>query len=279
LFTKTNRSIVATSVGIIILTVGFDLTFFTLVSATITEIVVDAGWFIMVTGFSLVLYSRLYLMNAHPRLLKFVLLLMLVDSLIVYPIAFTSQALPSLKVGGAVYEISYKLEIIWTFQEVVISTLYIYLFRRFLRSGEYGRPHRAKRTYYLLCAAQVLILISDVVLTYTRYSNEILAKRTIQTFIYAVKIRFEFVVLNRLVYTGPILAIETARSTGEAQFPGEIQRSDAVQCSGAIENPDLENNICSSSQTVVEDASSEQRSSMEEIERRYLGRFRVDGLV
>jgi hypothetical protein len=259
--THADRSIVVTSFGIILLTIAFDLTFFTLISSTITETLVDFGWLIMETGFSLVLYSRLHLVNAHPRLLKAVLLLILVDSLIVYPIAFTSQALPSLKVGGAVYEVSYKLEIVWTIQEVILSSLYIYLFRRFLGDGESEESRRVKRTYYLLCAAQVLILVSDAVLTYTRYSNEILAKRTIQTFIYAVKIRFEFVVLNRLIYSGPRLSVNEVRRTGE------------------VRNAQQEIDISNSSSTAGEGCQREQRSSMEETERRYLGRFRADDLV
>jgi hypothetical protein len=67
--------------------------------------------------------------------------------------------------------------------------------------GMGGRALEARRrqTFWLLIAAQIIILSCDVIMTTLLYLDLFLARLAIMGFIYAVKLNIEFLVLNRLV--------------------------------------------------------------------------------
>jgi hypothetical protein len=112
-------------------------------------------------------------------------------------------------------------EVVFSVQEVFLSSLYIWLYWRFMDqgsgsgSGNDGRgdgkagdvgggrlERRRRQTFWLLIAAQIIILSCDIILTTLLYLELFLARLSVMGFIYAIKLNIEFLVLNRLVGGG-----------------------------------------------------------------------------
>src|ERR1700753_1405648 len=69
-----DRSLTITALGIIAKTIGLHVSVYSRFrSSTFLAIFVTFGWAIMLTGSSLVLYSRLYLILPNPKLLRIIL--------------------------------------------------------------------------------------------------------------------------------------------------------------------------------------------------------------
>jgi hypothetical protein len=119
----------------------------------------------MGTGFSLVLYSRLHLVLPNPKLLRIILVVIVVVGIVV-------QA-PTVIVGGVYAKIGAATlvkadhiftyyEILLSLQEAFLSTLYIYLFVKFIRQGDSKRPKETKKVLILLVAAEATIISCDL---------------------------------------------------------------------------------------------------------------------
>jgi hypothetical protein len=112
-FKTKNRSITATAFGIILTTVAIDLTSFTLPPALLGGTINYVGGVFTVTGFSLVLYSRLHLVTSYFQALRILLRVVLLIGVLVYVPTFVSGYLPNLVMGEKIYKIAYRLEIVF----------------------------------------------------------------------------------------------------------------------------------------------------------------------
>ncbi|KAG4412772.1 hypothetical protein IFR04_014087 [Cadophora malorum] len=163
-------SLLAASWGIPIHAIGFLLKFFRLCrNDTANVAVITVGWFAMVTGQSVVLYSRLHLIVRDGNKIRWVLVLIIVDFFLFHipPTvlnfgANSTNPQPFL----APFSIYEKIQITaFSMQEFIISALYIWEARKMLQSIA-----RVKRE-----EARTSCIIS-----------------------YAVKLKLEFAILNRL---------------------------------------------------------------------------------
>jgi hypothetical protein len=107
------RSLFATAWGIILLTVAFDLKLFALVGSTLLEILIAAGWVPMVTGFSMILYSRLHLITHNRRVLQICLGFIIFDGIIVHIPGVVSGFITG-PAGAKFYKYASSLEIIFS---------------------------------------------------------------------------------------------------------------------------------------------------------------------
>jgi hypothetical protein len=174
----------------------------------------------MVTGFSLVLYSRLHLVLFRSTRLHLILCVIIINGLVVHTPNVVSLFISDSKLFHGVS----MAEVVFSVQEVFLSSLYIWLYWRFMDQGsspaqsgsESGSGNDAKgrekegvrgggleghrrRTLWLLIAAQIIILSCDIIMTTLLYLELFLARLAVMGFIYAVKLNIEFLVLNRLV--------------------------------------------------------------------------------
>lgn len=115
--------------------------------------------------------------------------------------------------------------------------------------------------------AQAVIIICDVLIIILNYQRLILLRTMIYPFLYALKLEFEFVVLNRLIYI---------TQQGQNQSPVVLSQDTC-----RTEKLDLENGsiteIHSSTPVSLSSPGSdgielERNCTMDEMERRYLGR-------
>jgi hypothetical protein len=293
-----DRSLVITSLGIILETAAFTFGLFEAINGTIGTIVFGIGWPFMVTGFSFVLYSRLHLVVQSSNLLRCLLAIIVMDAILIqFPLFILSfigapQYVAFLKVARFLSH----FEIIFSVQEVIFSSLYIIFFLRFVNQGGSHGSKSLKRTLQLLITAELIIIVCDITVNILLYLNLYIPRKIILPFVYAIKLQIEFLVLNRLV--GSRQNMDTRLHDDGADWGIKNTLPDISQshtrlgiCSRCSSSPpgSLEKNMesfgpmltitTSCKGTKVRETKRDDQDSIEELERRYLGRFVVDGAV
>ncbi|CRG88983.1 hypothetical protein PISL3812_06018 [Talaromyces islandicus] len=189
--------------GVIPYSVGFLLKFFTDTNVWISVTILTIGWWVMVTGQSLVLYSRLHLVLRDQRRLTHVLY-MIFTSIIIFHLptsilTYGSNAhstTASRFIDG--YNIMEKIQLTgFTIQEAIISGLYLYETARLLRLANNPQSHR--RIQIQLIGINVLIIFMDLVLLGFEYASEYAVQTTLKGAVYSLKLKLEFAVLGKLV--------------------------------------------------------------------------------
>jgi hypothetical protein len=196
-------SLLISSWGIIFHAVGFLLKFFQLCTNEYINVgLISVGWFAMVTGQSIVLYSRLHLIVRDTRKIRWVLCLIVVDFFLFHipPTvlnfgANSSNPEPFLT-PFAVYE---KIQITaFSTQECIISALYIWEARKMLKSLPNVKLGEARNVMIHLIFVNVFIMLMDITLLGTEYANQYSIETTYKSLLYSIKLKMEFAILNRL---------------------------------------------------------------------------------
>ncbi|RMJ21456.1 hypothetical protein PHISP_07676 [Aspergillus sp. HF37] len=219
-------SFLTSSWGIAIYSVGFVLKDFNLARSIsyfyVTLIIV--GWCAMVTGQSMVLYSRLHLIVRHHIMLRFVLGMIIVDAIlfqittIVLCYGANSALYHRFATPYAVFE---RIQVVVFFiQESIISGLYVYKTCTLLRAdggiteahGEAGR-----RLMLHLIYMNVIVVALDTSIIALEFSGRYASQTAVKAFIYSVKLKLEFDILNQLV------ELVDRSSTSNSQFSRGVQ--------------------------------------------------------
>lgn len=201
-------SFLASTWGIAIYAIGFILKDFDLANSIsyfyVTLIVV--GWCMMVTGQSLVLYSRLHLIMRNRLILRSILGMIIVNAIILHIPTMVlcyganSPLYPRFTIPYAVYE---KVQLsIFFVQECIISGLYVYETCKLLRSeGTVSEIHgeAGQKLLLHLVYMSVIVVGLDISILILEYAGEYASQTAIKGFIYSVKLKLEFNILNRLV--------------------------------------------------------------------------------
>ncbi|GFG11165.1 hypothetical protein IFM61606_01535 [Aspergillus udagawae] len=197
--------LISSSIGLIPYSIGFLLKFFQLTDQTwLSVTLITVGWWCMVTGQSIVLYSRLHLVLRNPRILRRVLTMILVDA-VIFHVPTTVLTYGSNMAGPATapayirgYNVMEKIQMTgFCLQELIISALYIWETIRMLRLD----PDRGKRKImYQLVAINLIIIVMDLGLLVVEYMNKYIMETMLKGVIYSIKLKLEFAVLGKLVY-------------------------------------------------------------------------------
>jgi hypothetical protein len=196
-------SLLVASWGIPFHAVGFLLKFFQICSNEYVNVaLIVVGWYAMVTGQSIVLYSRLHLLVRDGRKIRWILALIVVDFFLFHipPTillfgANSSNPEPFLT-PFAVYE---KIQITaFSTQEFIISALYIWEARKTLQSISSIKRDEARRVMIHLIFVNILMILMDITLLGTEYANEYSIETTYKSTLYSIKLKLEFAILNRL---------------------------------------------------------------------------------
>ncbi|KAL9595342.1 MAG: hypothetical protein Q9219_006496 [cf. Caloplaca sp. 3 TL-2023] len=162
------------------------------------------GWWGMVTGQSLVLYSRLHLVIRSPKILRSVLI-MIVFNFCVFQMPTTvltfgsNQPHHPASTFLQIYNVYERIQlIVFTLQELTISILYIRAaFKMLLPDDPTGETRAVTRKF--LIYLNVLCIVLDIAFVGEVYSGEWVYKTGTQSLAYAIKLTIEFVVLNKLM--------------------------------------------------------------------------------
>ncbi|CAI7647338.1 unnamed protein product [Penicillium glandicola] len=179
---------ISSSVGLIPYSLGFLLKFFKITDNIpwLPVTLLTIGWWCMVTGQSVVLYSRLHLVLSNRRALRRVLIMIVINAVILH-LPTTALTYGANMTHGATlvpwekgYNIMEKIQMTgFCLQEFIISGLYIWETVRMLRLD----PDRTKRKIqYQLLGINFIIIILDLGV------------------IYSIKLKLEFAVLGKLIH-------------------------------------------------------------------------------
>ncbi|KAI9367004.1 hypothetical protein BJX61DRAFT_370649 [Aspergillus egyptiacus] len=197
--------LVSSSIGLVPYSLGFLLKFFNLTSATWLSVTfITIGWYCMVTGQSIVLYSRLHLVLPNPRILRRVLAMIIVNVIILHlptTVLTYGSNLTGQETGVGFrngYNIMEKIQMTgFCIQEFILSALYIWETSRMLRLD----PDRGKRKImYQLVAINLIIIGLDIGLLVVEYMDYYIMETMIKGVVYSVKLKLEFAVLGKLVF-------------------------------------------------------------------------------
>ncbi|KAK6953009.1 hypothetical protein Daesc_005306 [Daldinia eschscholtzii] len=193
-------SVLATTWGLSIRAVGFLLKFCVpQANWILTYVLSEVGWVVMVTGFSIVLWSRLHLViPPSTRILRFVLAMIIVDGFLFHVPTVVFQYFMSNAATHARYlpymDVMERVQVLaFSVQETVISSIYIWGTLQMLKLS---LNSKAKNTLAFLIIVQVAVVLADIPVIVLDYCNYFTLKAVIHSFIYAFKLQIEFVVLN-----------------------------------------------------------------------------------
>lgn len=188
--------------GVIPHAIGYLLEFWTIGPLWLGLTISTIGFYIMIPGQSVVLYSRLHLVVQNPKVLRGVLYLIIVDAVILLipttVLTFSSAYVGSLTIVAA-YNVMERLQLAWfCAQEFLISGIYIYETINLLRLMPHRDSNRNQIMYELL-AINLIIILMDVALLVLEYIGLYPLQTTLKSAVYSVKLKLELGVLGKLV--------------------------------------------------------------------------------
>ncbi|CAI7649285.1 unnamed protein product [Penicillium discolor] len=185
------------------------------------------GFYVMVPGQSLVLYSRLHLVVNDNKVLRFVLWLIIIDAIILLipttVLTFCASFVgnPSMIFG---YNVMERMQLAWfCAQEILISGIYIVETVKLLRMMP-DKDRRRSRIMYELLTINFVIISLDICLLLVEYIGLYSLQTTLKAMVYSIKLKLEFGVLGKLVDL-----VQTHRSqptsSEHEEYPGFVDPS------------------------------------------------------
>ncbi|KAJ5894194.1 hypothetical protein N7495_005885 [Penicillium taxi] len=194
---------ISSSVGLIPYSLGFLMKYFELTTATWLPVtLITIGWWCMVTGQSIVLYSRLHLVLANQRVLRRVWIMIFIDAVALHipttVLTYGCNLYPSHQAFLTGYTTMEKIQMTgFCVQEVILSALYIWETVRMIRLD----PDPAKRKIqYQLIIVNLVIIVMDLGLLVAEYMNYYIFETMLKGAIYSIKLKLEFAILGKLVH-------------------------------------------------------------------------------
>ncbi|KAI9799091.1 MAG: hypothetical protein M1833_004285 [Piccolia ochrophora] len=167
---------------------------------TVNTILSSFGWWGMVSGQSLVLYSRLHLVVRNPRILRAVFV-MIIFNFCVFQVPTTIMTFGSNQENPGVwlkiYNVYERIQlIVFTLQETIISIIYIRAAIHMLQPSD---PDDSRHVKKFLIYLNVLCIVLDIAFVAEVYSGEWVYKTGTQSLAYSIKLTIEFIVLNKFL--------------------------------------------------------------------------------
>ncbi|KAL5402354.1 hypothetical protein PMIN03_010738 [Paraphaeosphaeria minitans] len=211
-------SLTLASFGVIPYVLGFMIEYFRLSYLSLGTAIDTVGWILMVTGQSVVLYSRLWLVfgNNHKRLLKMIKWMIIFNgstfhgltAIVVYGSRFGRKTAGF----GKAYDAIERIQMcVFFLQEVILSGLYIWKAIDIIQTSDRKRSHHIM---WQLFSINVIIIVLDIALLAMEFSSQHVAQQTIKGLIYCIKLKFELAILNKLVDVSTVHARANALTLG-----------------------------------------------------------------
>ncbi|RAH57921.1 integral membrane protein [Aspergillus piperis CBS 112811] len=158
------------------------------------------GWCGMITGHSLVLWSRLHLVLQDPTILRYLLRLIILDDILLQiPITVLLYGTVSThwRLFNDGYNIMERIQLVgFCLQEGLLSGLYVWEAAKLLRL----RPEdRHRRILAQLIGINILVLILDIAVVGIQYAGYYALQVMFKPVAYSIKLKLEYAILGRLV--------------------------------------------------------------------------------
>ncbi|KFY31986.1 hypothetical protein V493_00621 [Pseudogymnoascus sp. VKM F-4281 (FW-2241)] len=196
-------SMLVASWGIMIHAIASLLRFFSLAPNFPMCVVIVIGWYAMVTGQAVVMYSRLHLVVYNQKIIRWVLIMIITNFGILHipvTILFFGSNLQDSKRFITPFNIYERIQLAGFFvQEFIISLLYIVEAIRVLRPVLAIKGPTERQVIRHLILVNIVIVVMDVTLLVTEYTNNFEIQTTYKTVVYSIKLKMEFEILNKLL--------------------------------------------------------------------------------
>jgi hypothetical protein len=194
-------SLLIASFGVIPYVVGWLIVYFSLTHNYVGFIIDSYGWVTMVTGQSVVLYSRLHLVLKNENILRVVKWMIIFDAVVFH--TMTTVVLFGSSIGdeqgpfNQSWKVIEKLQMTaFCIQEFIISGLYVWETIRLL---QIVRKKGTIRVMWQLFIINVIIIAMDIALLALEYRNLRTLEQAFKVVIYSFKLKLEFAILGKLV--------------------------------------------------------------------------------
>ncbi|KAJ3530318.1 hypothetical protein NM208_g9381 [Fusarium decemcellulare] len=163
-----------------------------------------AGWVCMVSGQSMVLWSRLHLVLRNRKWLRLILWMIIIDGIIchgaIIPMVYGSfSSSPEMWVKP--YSVMEKIQVtVFFIQETILSGFYIGETVKLMKlERSVGNGGVSRRLMKHLIFINILIIILDITILALEYANQYEYQTSYKSFVYSTKLKLEFTILNRLI--------------------------------------------------------------------------------
>ncbi|KAH8670705.1 hypothetical protein BGZ61DRAFT_362773 [Ilyonectria robusta] len=195
-------SMIAAATGIPAHAIAFLLRYYRVASSVAMGAFSILGWCLMVTGQSLVLWSRLHLVVDNPVKIRLVLAMIILNAVALHIPETVIFILLQTNPGSYLhaFRIYERVEIvIFSMQEAIISGLFLWEGYRSFRPVIVLRGAEGRKIVAQLSALFLVNVLLDSVLVILEYTNNFELETACKPFIYSVKLKVEFILLNRLL--------------------------------------------------------------------------------
>ncbi|EME80495.1 uncharacterized protein MYCFIDRAFT_14397, partial [Pseudocercospora fijiensis CIRAD86] len=200
-------SLLVSGVAIIPYSLGFLLKFMNITTGSaqwLAVVLLTVGWYPMITGQAVVLWSRLHLIvtgKKGERILFWTKCMIVIDAVCLHipttVLTFGANGSVHTHVFETGYNIMEKIQMIGFFlQEVTLSSIYIVetvtLLRTSLQPG-------TRKTMKQLIFINVVIILMDLALLGLECASLYILETLLKGVIYSIKLKLEFAILSKLV--------------------------------------------------------------------------------
>jgi hypothetical protein len=164
---------------------------------------VSVGWVPMVTGQSLVLYSRLHLIFRNPFWLRMVLIMILTNAFVLHVptiiLMYGANSSPN-NSWAYPYDIYEKVQVtMFCLQEFIISAIYVKTCYSFFDAENSLYGDAIRKMHHHLLLVNVVVILLDLPILALEYTGFYDLQPAYKAFVYSVKLKIEFRILNELV--------------------------------------------------------------------------------
>jgi hypothetical protein len=234
-------SILFASFGILPYCLGWLVVYFDLTRDFIGMIIETIGWVLVISGQSVVLYSRLHLIITDIKLLRGVLIMIVINGLIWvrthsqrahFPLTNIKHTTMTVLLFGSeyspqdnrrgfnnIFNIMEKISMCCFYlQELIISGLYLWKSVDILKTA-FGNT---RNMLYKLFAINFVIVMMDVTLMVIEFHDWYVWEQGIKLVTYSVKLKLEFAVLSELIEFVRNRSGTAARPTKNSQYQSTL---------------------------------------------------------
>ncbi|KAI0836174.1 hypothetical protein F5Y06DRAFT_111160 [Hypoxylon sp. FL0890] len=198
-------SMLVACAGILIQEISASLRVLQLAPNLPMAVITSLGWWMMTTGQSVVLYSRLHLVISYPRKLRWVLVMIATTFFTCQlPTTITfigMNATPKNHPGifTPAFNVFKMMQLAaFTLQESTISSLYLYAFNATSKPIRIVREAKVRNLLLQMLGLFIVVVTLDVTLMVTEYIGHFQIQTTLKAAVYSIKLKVELFVLNNL---------------------------------------------------------------------------------
>lgn len=232
-------SLLVASFGLLPYSIGWLIGYFQLTNNWVGFGINNVGWVTIITGQSVVLYSRLHLVVRNENILRAVKWMIIVDAVVLHVSTIVVHLGSNLGHHEAefrrAWDVVERIQMTgFCLQEFIISGIYVWKTMELLRVV---KKKGTKRVMWQLLTINVVIIVMDIALLALEYRGFLIMEQAFKVVIYSIKLKLEFAILGKLVEIVQQNGRELSQALSDTHdYVDETRRSIDVPAANATES-------------------------------------------